>query len=381
MKVDAVYGVFAVKGIAESRHKAAKWLKNKWSSSTGWQENTHRGIIAWYLATGNNATDIHIDDSLMVNRLVIETLASLLRNKTSPLTINQLSMFVNALTVSCRDPRNFHGFDLVKILKQQTEISSLTNRPISYLALCNAGESIPLNETAKLVDILNSRSKYPFLPDVQAASIMALSCLCYNKDDKSIQIPYIKVGYDRIVEKFKKLQQVDGSFGTIYTTAIVTQALLSARQENDKGWKLNITVNYLMKYLNSPSVDFLATYWTLPILNGKSLSDIKNTDCPVVLQKNSEGPMMKDVKVNLRSKMRVQYSLYIGDEKDIIHTISLRVPENITVYEVMQLAEVADYKYKCRYLVHHNAQKAVCLVKFLSSMFEVVTPLNIAHDL
>ncbi|GBM63469.1 hypothetical protein AVEN_260902-1 [Araneus ventricosus] len=44
--------------------------------------------------------------------------------------------------------------------------------------------------------------------------------------------------------------------------------------------------------------------------------------------------------------MRVRYSLYIGDEKDVIHTISLRVPENYTASEVMELAEVEDPKYK-----------------------------------
>ncbi|GBM43501.1 hypothetical protein AVEN_205894-1 [Araneus ventricosus] len=44
--------------------------------------------------------------------------------------------------------------------------------------------------------------------------------------------------------------------------------------------------------------------------------------------------------------MRVRYSLYIGDEKDVIHTISLRVPENYTASEVMEMAEVEDPKYK-----------------------------------
>ncbi|GIY15921.1 hypothetical protein CEXT_497441 [Caerostris extrusa] len=41
--------------------------------------------------------------------------------------------------------------------------------------------------------------------------------------------------------------------------------------------------------------------------------------------------------------MNVQFSLYIGDE-DVIHTISLRVPENCTAAEVMELAEVEDQK-------------------------------------
>ncbi|GIY94167.1 uncharacterized protein CG3556 [Caerostris extrusa] len=36
-------GVFAVQGIIESRKISTNWLKNKWSYSSGWHENTHRG--------------------------------------------------------------------------------------------------------------------------------------------------------------------------------------------------------------------------------------------------------------------------------------------------------------------------------------------------
>ncbi|GIY03513.1 uncharacterized protein CG3556 [Caerostris darwini] len=309
MRYKIATGVFAVQGISESRKIATKWLKNKWSNSSGWQENTHRGIIAWYLVTERDDTDM--EEKLMVKQLEIETLASLLRNDTTPLTVNQLSMFINALTVSCRDPRNLHGFDLVKILKQQTQFSSLTIHPTSYLALCNAGESLPINATTELSKILNSKSEYPFL-----------------------------------LERFKTLQKDGGSFGNIYTSAIVTQALLSAEQESSKDWNLNTAVNHLIKYLNSSNVDFLATYFTLPILNGKALSDIRNTNCSDDFKQTYEGISVGGVKNKLGPKMRVQYSLYVDDEKVIIHTIWLRVPENITVFEVMQLAEVADNKYK-----------------------------------
>ncbi|GIY03521.1 uncharacterized protein CG3556 [Caerostris darwini] len=342
-EIGCATGVFAVQGISESRKIATNWLKNKWSYSSGWQENTHRGIIAWYLTTERNDTDV--EEKLMVKQLEVETLASLLRNYTSLLTVNQLSMFVNALTVSCQDPRNFHGLDLVKILKQQTGVSSLTSLPTSYLALCNAGESLPINATSELSKILNSNSKYPFLLDVQAATVIALSCLRHSSQDIS-NISFPQTDFENTIERFKTLQKADGNFGNIYTSAIVTQALLSAEQESSKDWNLNTAVNHLMKHLNSSKVDFLATYLTLPILNGKALSDIRNTNCSDVFKQKYEGISVVDVKNMAGPKMRVQYSLYVGDEKDIIHTIWLRIPENITAYEVMQLAQVADNKYK-----------------------------------
>lgn len=44
--------------------------------------------------------------------------------------------------------------------------------------------------------------------------------------------------------------------------------------------------------------------------------------------------------------MQIRYSLYIGDQKDVVHTMYLRVPENSSAFDVMRVAEVADPKYK-----------------------------------
>ncbi|KAF8763483.1 hypothetical protein HNY73_021667 [Argiope bruennichi] len=285
-------GVFAVPGVDDSRLEGIRWLKQKWSAASGWQENTHRGVIALSLATEKNATGIDIEGNLMVKQLEVQALASLLRNETDPLSANQLSMFVNALVASCQDPYNFHGLS-------------------------------------------------------QAAAVLAFSWgskHCAQKEKPNS--PLIDKDYEEAIARFKKLQLEDGSFGNIYTSAIVTQALISAAEENSKDWNLNGAVSYLMKYLNSSSVDFLATYLILPVLNGNCLADIKSINCTVGLQRGSQGDSALDLKNKLGPKMRVQYSLYIGDEKDIVHTLSLRVPENITVFEIMQLAEAADSKYK-----------------------------------
>ncbi|GBL84322.1 hypothetical protein AVEN_105674-1, partial [Araneus ventricosus] len=53
-----------------------------------------------------------------------------------------------------------------------------------------------------------------------------------------------------------------------------------------------------------------------------------------------------EVKKKLIPKMRLRYSLYIGDKKDLVHTITLRTPKNITVFDIMQLAQKADSRYK-----------------------------------
>ncbi|CAL1301466.1 unnamed protein product, partial [Larinioides sclopetarius] len=69
--------------------------------------------------------------------------------------------------------------------------------------------------------------------------------------------------------------------------------------------------------------------------------DFSPVNCSANPRKHGDNPV-SEISDYLGPKMRVRYSLYIGDEKDVIHTISLRVPENYTASEVMELAEVQD---------------------------------------
>ncbi|GFV15161.1 uncharacterized protein TNCV_4474501 [Trichonephila clavipes] len=73
--------------------------------------------------------------------------------------------------------------------------------------------------------------------------------------------------------------------------------------------------------------------------------DISKIDCSANPRKHGDDPISEVIDY-LGPKMRVQYSLYVGDDKDFIHTMSLRVPENYTAFEVMELAQSVDPKYK-----------------------------------
>ncbi|XP_055945067.1 uncharacterized protein LOC129975838 isoform X2 [Argiope bruennichi] len=278
-------GAFTISEVDDSRFDGKRWLLEKWSPSAGWRENTHRGIIAWYSSTKGITTGINSDENLMVKQLEVLTLASLLRNETDPLTANQLSMYINAMIVTCQNLRNFYGFDLLKLLKEEIETSSIATHPVAYLALCNTGETLQINAISDLCIVLNDNWNYPFFLEVQAAAVMALSCIRTSQQDVYAHC----TDYDPTIKKFKQLQLEDGSFGNIYTTAIVTQALLSAGEGNSKDWKLNAAVKYLTTHLNS-SIDFLAMYLILPVLNRKSLSDVRNINCSIDLRHKSKGP-------------------------------------------------------------------------------------------
>lgn len=336
-------GILAIEGVKEARKKAVDWMKRNRTTPWNWRDDMPRAVVTLYLASEVNFNGTNLEEELMAKQAELKVALALLR---SSLTNSELGMFINALLVTCHNPRHFYGNNLVKRLKTQVEKTQNSTHPLAYLALCNANETWPSKADSDLNDVLNSDSEYPFIKDLQAMAILALSCKVNqsNYSNNSRELTNLTL-YRDTIEHFKQIQLQDGSFGNVYTTALITQALISSGQENDKNWKLNATIKYLIRQMNSSSVDFLSTYLTLPILNAKSLMDISKIDCSANPRKHGDDPI-SEVIDNLGPKMRVQYSLYVGDDKDIIHTMSLRVPENYTAFDVMELAQSVDPKYK-----------------------------------
>ncbi|CAL1301274.1 unnamed protein product [Larinioides sclopetarius] len=336
-------GVLTIKEVPEIRKNAISWLKRKRTAVSGWREDTPRAVVALYLAGAATFNGTVLEEELMAKQTEFVTAVALLR---SSLTNFELSMSINALLVTCHDPRLFYGHNLVKRLKEQVEESGNFSHPLAYLTLCNANESWPLRPASDLNSILDSNLEYPFSKDVQALSLMALSCeLKRNGKTSDVFNETTRTLFTNTIKNFRKIQAHDGSFGNVYTTALITQALFSSGQEQSRYWNLNAAIKYLIKELSSPSVDLLATYLALPILNRKSLVDISYVNCSANYRKHGEDLINKFNEFE-EPNIRVQYSLYIGEEKPVVHTIPLRVPTNYTAYQVMELAEEENPKYR-----------------------------------
>lgn len=46
------------------------------------------------------------------------------------------------------------------------------------------------------------------------------------------------------------------------------------------------------------------------------------------------------------SKIRIKYSIFIGNERDIERSLSLRVPTNTSFYGIMEISADIDSRYK-----------------------------------
>ncbi|GIY79001.1 uncharacterized protein CG3556 [Caerostris darwini] len=286
MKVGCETGISSIKGVVEARNNAISWLKKQRSSSWGWNDYTSRAVVALYLTSDANFNGEIFEEELMAKQTELKTAVALLK---SSITNNDLSMFINGLLVTCHNPRKFYGNNLVQLLRNQVKESNDFTHPLVYLALCNAHESWPLRAVSDINYILNISSDYLFIEDLQAMAVMAVSCSLNNSESVGkLNSSTTLTLYHHTIDRFKKIIQ-NGHFGNVYTTALLTQALLSSGQEHSKDWNLNATINYLMDSLNSPSIDFLSTYLILPILNRKSLIDVSKVNCSANPRKHGDG--------------------------------------------------------------------------------------------
>ncbi|KAG8192149.1 hypothetical protein JTE90_027792 [Oedothorax gibbosus] len=331
-------GFFPVKfdnGVLDS---GVSWLRNQSSDIMGWKDNTPRAVVALFLASAVTFDGNVTEEELMANQVELKTAVALMKSATS---ISELSMLVNALLVTCYNPRMFHGEDVVQRLKSLVTRSRDVVHPVAYLALCNANETWPDRATDDLDSVLNTTSNPQANQDMKAMAVMALSCYVYHRENNlpSNQSSETMRLYEDTIENFKALQFSDGSFGNVYTTALIAQAFVA---DMERDWNITTTAEYLMRELDS-SPNFLTAYLVLPFLNGKSLVDVSYTNCSAHPRKLSDE--IEDNKEVVTPIMQVKYSLFYGDKKRVIQSMYLGVPENSTAYHIMEQAEIDNPKY------------------------------------
>ncbi|GIY28435.1 uncharacterized protein CG3556, partial [Caerostris darwini] len=147
---------------------------------------------------------------------------------------------------------------------------------------------------------------------LRAMAIIALSCSFNTKNGfQKAFLPTPSDLYKETIGQFKKLQMQDGRFGNVYTTAVITQALIASGQEHAKRLKLNTTSKYLMDHMNSPISRF--------VINPLNLASIKREE---------------------------PYRYFQG--RLLSQSLGKHGDDNSTAAEVMKLAEVEDPKYKCK---------------------------------
>lgn len=328
--------------------RATRWILSIRNVSGGWGKETPRALVALSLVNNSFLAGTSEND-LMQKYFQVHLAVNLLRDDIP--SLNRLAMFVNALIATCQDPRDFQGWDLTELIR--STIVKLNRRsrspfinPLVYLSLCLADRKLTHYEIHHLMTYLMASKEDEVTRDMKTLTLEAFACYLQNEKNGVQDQSLLKMVWNTTSKMILGMME-DGSFGSVYSTALVTQALLSVNDTFD--WRPNATFSFLRSYqLDDGSFgDFLATYYVLPALSGRSLLHLRNTQCnpPKVDRDLSPSEILKYP----GPKHYVRYSLYFNSPLSNSHTIQLLVPNGINFFDVMRVAEYENNNFKFSY--------------------------------
>ncbi|GBM84135.1 hypothetical protein AVEN_218305-1 [Araneus ventricosus] len=138
---------------SEQRNKARKWILYQIRGDYGWGDETPRSITA--LCLSDQQPIVRNTYLLMIKQLEIQLSLELARNETKPMKLTDLALYINALLVSCKDPKNFYGDNMVSILREGVNAAQKEGtfvNPSIYLTLC-INNATTYDDTKQLHDI------------------------------------------------------------------------------------------------------------------------------------------------------------------------------------------------------------------------------------
>lgn len=360
-----------IPGVEKSRESGCVWLNKQRRKNWSWGKDTNRAVVTLSLSDKFNLEIL--TSQIIVKKMELQLSELLLLNDIRKFKTYEMALYVNSLLATCTNPRNFQGFDLVEMLEKRIEDSDSLN-PMVALAICNCNGTLSTKQIVELRDLLFKENQ-PHLTETRAYALMALYCL-QNKNSSYLEdftetVPLSSqyFNFNEVKQNFAKLQNIDGSFGNIYTTAILLHALLSTRTDiGENYWNKSNAFHYLISQQDNDGSfgSILASYLVLPLMNGKTFVDLGKLNCNYMKQDMTIQEEFDNKRVE---KHQVNYYIIVGENKDIIFSLSLNVPVNSTFYDVMRLAAELDPRFRFKYVDNPKG-------KYIYSLFDRVNNLE-----
>ncbi|GBM70876.1 Putative vitellogenin receptor [Araneus ventricosus] len=336
-------GLKDCRGDSEERNCELKsWLLSRRKSGSRtdrWGSQAHRIAVALHFADKFTFSPGNSTGEEIRCELTTQLLQRLAKDK--KMNSQELALYVHALLVACRDPRDFFGDDLVKDLRRRVEASVNYTNPFLILVLCNAGDTMTARDVDRVTDAYDSQHR-PFWADSQALASMALSCIS-SRSSVSVDERILK----DMLQELKRRQFRNGTVDNFRTTALVTQALF-IHDSYKKDFDLDSAMKFLMDGLNR-SKSLLNAYYALPALNRESLLNVSSSHCPK--EPDAEEEALQKVLDVAGETMTVHYSVWMGEEINVGRTWRLKVRVNSTVYDAIETVAKIDNRQKMEYNV------------------------------
>lgn len=293
------------KGEQEAILRALDWLKEKRALDYGWGNDTHVVILAKELSGGrdpNDSVDGHVqviqelEDTLSVKEMEIEILAMLDRHHTlpKPLDLDKLARYVLALGSLCKDPKHFHGHDLVATL-QHHEPAQDIEFALTTLSACSSAAHVRKRQIRRLLDIASGVTDQSV--DAIAMVILALRCIVTDHRHRHLQ-HFVR----RPARGLASLQDQRGSFGSLRSTALAMQALQDLEYDPAGHWNRTAASRYILSRQRAdggwseeplqdgqePDIGVGLTADIILALGWKGLGAVRALQCDHVIRESSD---------------------------------------------------------------------------------------------
>ena len=157
------------------------------------------------------------------------SIEEILRNATknlSTIATPHLGLIIQGVISICKDPRNFHGHDLIQTFlnrfKTYQSFNNYFNYSLAVIALCNADEPIPDNSIQELING-TCRKVGCHSVDTNALILTALSCV--SSSDTMLQSEVNGAISYLIKCLISKQNKTTGAFGNQYSTALAVEVI------------------------------------------------------------------------------------------------------------------------------------------------------------
>lgn len=304
--------------------KALDWLKEKRAADYGWGNDTHVVILAKELSGARDPTDAdghlqiiqELEDTLSVKEMEIEILAMLDRHHTlpKPLNLEKLARYVLALGSLCKDPKHFHGHDLVATL-QHHEPAQDNEFALATLSACSAAAHVRKRQIRRLLDIASGVTDQGV--DTIAMVILALRCIVTDHRHRHLQ-HFVR----RPARGLASLQDPRGSFGSLRSTALAMQALQDLEHDPAGSWNRTAASKWILSRQREdggwteeplhdgqdPGIGVGLTADIILALGWKGLGAVRALQCDHVIRENSDPTSGKLASFHNALKLNIKYT-------------------------------------------------------------------------
>ncbi|GIX92066.1 uncharacterized protein CG3556 [Caerostris darwini] len=322
---------------------ARGWLLSQRQSDFGWGEETSRALTALYLADERPLQRRDESDQLMIKQLEVQLALDMARNGSKPMKLTDLALYINALTASCKDPKNFHGNNLVLTLRNMADSGLYASKfvgPLVYMTLC-MNNATTYNDSEKIEEIFTSRNVALSRIDIQSLAMLSSACMHKKKSFETDSM------YENFKQQFLGRMDTNSLPGNVYEAALMKQAL------NEMDLERTELTSFLLKQQQKDGSfgSILATYLVMPVLAGKTMLRLQEHCNPKLATDFEPIEVLKNKK---RRRIQLQYSLNYGLPVEVTQSIQMQVAEGTNFLDVMRLAQEMNPKFSFKLNKNHS---------------------------